>query len=193
MATSIEQREHLNSPNATEQDVVAYILEHQQYIISQGGKAIPIEQYWQAGDLERYRAAKAAWATDAPPRWALPDLASLLKGCAGGQSENLWPFMRYLEHMWSNYSAWMASQKRDVNYPNETPNQRRTRKARESMARSRERNGDASAQRKEQLEETKRLYDAYIDACRERRRINEEQSELVAQAKARYDEARAKG
>lgn len=165
----LELEARLRGPEATEEDVLAYIRHRSAAITGGGGISMAERLYWQEGDLERYRAAAAIWIKDAPPRFALPDLPTLLNGVAGPVGMHQTSFIHDLTHLWEQYAAWMASEGRDPLRPEETGRQRAARRARESMARTRERRGSDDPDRRAQLEHVRQLYDDYLAACRRRK------------------------
>lgn len=174
----------------TEEDVLAYLGERSRQITDAGGQAAPVEVYWRPGDLDKFLAARAVWAEDAPPRFAL-DLPALLNGIAGPVGSPQTTFTGDLTRLWEGYAWWMQSEGRDPMRPRESREERRARVARESMARTRaRRRGDAP-----ELEEAKRLYDAYIEACRARREALARLDDDVSRTWAAYKTARdaAKG
>lgn len=184
------QYKHLASAQATDEDVLDYLLERSEYIKAQGGTATPLDVYWQEGDLDRYRAAQAAWATDVPNTMALPDLPTLLNGVAGPAGMPHTTFIADLTAIWNRYAAWMQNEGRDLEHPNETPRERSLRKARDSVARSRERRTTEDPARLAVLNARKDAYDEYLAACRERQRVVSEQNFLVAEALRRFEVAK---
>jgi len=185
------QYQHLCSPQATDEDVLDYLAERAAYITEAGGTATALDVYWQPGDLDRYRAAAAVWAKDAPPHFALPELPVLLDGVAGPAGMPTSTFIADLTHCWNRYAAWMASEGRDPAHANETLEERRARKARESMARTRERRaGGTDPERQGKLDAAKTAHDAYLAACRTRATAKEELDAKVREAWAAYELAR---
>ena len=187
----MDTAERLRTPDATNDDVLVYLWERCHEITDAGGVATPIDTYWQDGDLERYRAAEAVWAKDAPPRYALPDLPTLLNGVAGPVGMLHTTFMEDLTRLWDQYAAWVQSEGRDPYRAGETAKERRARIARESMRRTRERRTGASPL----LDEAKRLHDHYLMACRGRKDALVRLDEEVRRTWAAYEVARdaAKG
>jgi hypothetical protein len=185
----------LRTAAATEDDVLTYLQERSQQITDAGGVATPLYIYWQAGDLDRYRAAAAVWAKDAPPRFALPDLPTLLNGVAGPVGMPQTTFLQDLTGLWEQYAAWVQSEGRDPLHAGETSKERRARIARESMARTRARRAGTNPELSAKLEEVRRLHAAYLEACRARKDAIAVHDEDVRCAWAAYELARdaAKG
>jgi hypothetical protein len=182
----MELAERLRSDDVTEEAVLAYLLHRSNQIIESGGVAIPLSSYWHHGDLERYRAAAAVWAQDAPPRFALPDLPTMLNTIAGPAGMPQTSFIEDLGSLWNQYADWMAPEGRDPYNGNETPAARRARTARESMARTRARRAGTNPL----LEQSKAAHDAYLAACRARKDALAELDRNVREAWAAYEAAR---
>lgn len=180
------QLEHLDSPEATNEDVRIYLEERSEYITGAGGVAIPIDQFWAEGDLDRYRQAAAIWAKDAPPRFALPDLSTMLNAVAGPAGMMQTSFMHNLTHLWEGYAAWMQSEGRDPLRPEEDAKSRRARIARESMQRTRA----ARAGTDPKAAELKRLHGVYMDACRKRKEVTATLDAEVRAAWGAYEAAK---
>lgn len=182
--------ERLRQPDATEDEVLAYLEHRVTNIVGAGGVAMPIDQYWAEGDLERYRAAAAVWVKDAPPRFALPDLPTLLNGISGPVGMPLTSFMDDLTRLWTQYAAWMQSEERDPYHPVEDPKAKRARIARESMARTRARRSSADPELALLLMASKARHDEYLMACRGRKEALEQLDAEVRRTWAAYEEAR---
>lgn len=187
----MELTDKLRTDEATNEDVLAYLQQRCDQITAAGGVAMHIPNFWQFGDLERYRAAAAVWAKDAPPRFALPDLPTLLMAVSGPRGMMMTSFMHNLTALWNQYAAWMQSEGRDPYRPAEDAKAKRARIARESMARTRARRAGTNPL----LEESKRAHDLYLTACRQRKQMLEELDANVREAWAAYEAARdaAKG
>lgn len=183
--------DRLRGPNGTEEDVLAYLEWRADQITDAGGIVTPFSLYWEPGDLERYRAAAAVWAKNAPPRFALPDLPTLLNGVAGPIGMPHTSFIQDLTHLWDQYAAWMQSEGRDPYRPDEDAKAKRARIARESMARTRARRAGTNPA----LDVAKTAHDAYLAACRKRKTTLAELDAEVRSAWAAYEAARdaAKG
>lgn len=185
------QLDYLNNECDDERVVLEYLEEHSAYVTDAGGVAMPIEQFWQPGDLARYRAAQAAWATDAPPRYALPELTTLLRGVAGPAGLPQTTFLDDLTALWTRYAAWMASEGRDPTRPAETQQERRARVARESMRRTRaRRSADTDPEHVALLEAARVAHEHYLMACRGRREAVERLDAEVRRTWAAYEAAR---
>lgn len=178
--------DRLRTPQATEADVHAYLLQRATEIIAGGGTATNPELYWVEGDLERYRAAAAVWAKDAPPRFALPDLPTLLNGSAGPVGMPHTTFIQDLTRLWEQYAAWTQSEGRDPYRPDEDAKAKRARIARESMQRTRARRAGTNPL----LEVAKTAHDAYLAACRKRKDMVAELDAEVRRTWAEYEAAR---
>lgn len=187
--------ERLRTPEATEEDVQVYLAERSQQVLEAGGEATPAETYWRQGDLARYRMCEAVWVSDAPPVCALPDLPTLLNGVAGPRGMTHTTFLHDLGRLWARYAEWMALEGRDPYRAGEAPDRRRARQARESMARTRARRSGADPARAALLEAAKAAHEAYLAACRRRKRVSIALDERVRLAWAAYEAARdaAKG
>jgi hypothetical protein len=187
--------ERLRTPQANDEDVLAYLHERSTYIVEAGGIAMSVKQYWQPADLDRYRMCAAIWAKDAPPRFALPDLPTMLNGIAGPAGGMQTTFEQDLTALWYRYAEWMQAEGRDPYNPEESARQRTARRARESMARTRERRGGKDPVKVALLEEAKRLHDDYLAACRRRKEALVVLDEDVRCAWDAYEQARdaAKG
>lgn len=182
----MELAERLRTPEATETDVLMYLEERSAQIVVAGGVAIPVNEFWHEGDLERYRAAAAVWAKDAPPRFALPDLPTLLMAVSGPRGMMMTSFMHNLTALWNQYATWMQSEGRDPYRPAEDAKAKRARIARESMARTRARRAGTNPL----LEEAKHAHDAYLTACRQRKDVLAELDANVRNTWAAYEAAR---
>lgn len=166
---------------ATESDVLAY-LEEQHAKCTEVQNAMPIEQFWQAGDLALYHQALAWWPTDATNQhnrlFGLGELCSYV----------LWvksltaPHPTFREALHANGERcvkWLQANNRNIQNPNETKDERKRRLGREAQARYRanaKENGSSPRN-----DHVKQLWSAYMDACRVRK-------EAIAQIKARHDE-----
>lgn len=178
-----------NDPATTEADVLAYLAERVAWGRQAGGTTLPPDQFWQPGDLARYRAAAAWWPADAPPRFQLSPLGSMCGSIVTGAGMEVWPFMRLLTHRWEQCRTWLESEGRNVGQPNETKEERRRRLGREATARSRA--NKAAAEHSPELAERQRLHAAYIEACRVRKAAvqaaHDEHTPAVDAAKAAWD------
>lgn len=147
---------------------------------------MPVNHYWAEGDLGKYRTAAAVWAKDAPPRFALPDLPTLLNAVAGPRGMMQTSFMHNLTHLWTQYAAWTQSEGRDPYRPDEDAKAKRARIARESMQRTRARRAGTNPL----LEVAKTAHDAYLAACRKRKDTVAELDAEVRRTWAEYEAAR---
>ena len=124
---------------------------------------------------------------DLPLLLRLPDLGSMCRAGVSVMGADTQTFMQRLNGVWSLCVPWLEERDRDLDNPNESSEERRLRKAREATARSRElrRSGDPAAAR------VRELYQAYMDACAERKRVHAEQTVLVDAARTAWEEAKA--
>ena len=154
-----------NDPEAAEADVQAYLAERATEGAEEGLTVMPAGQFWQPGDLDKFRALRDWWPHDAPPALGRPFLGVLCRGVALHASLGApRPFGQELEHMWRRACAWLETEDRDLTHPNETREERRRRKGREAVARHRARaaSGDPA------VSEVSRLHAEYIAACQAR-------------------------
>lgn len=183
---------HLVPGTATDEQVQAYALLHSLDIIRDGGRVLDIDTFYKPGDADNWRAARDWWPTDAPLMLKLPDLGTMAR-CIG-KHPPLEPmvFMDRLNELWSKICEWLDAEGRSRVHPNETPEQRRSRKGKEAQARYRARlSNGTDPERKAALEQVAALYEAYLETCRQRKAEKTRLDEQVHAALAAYESAKA--
>jgi hypothetical protein len=187
--SALDQLDNLPLSEVTDEHVVAALVERSREMTEHGGIALPLDHFWQADALDQYRAAAAWWPTDAPQNCALPTLRELCLHVAGSAGATLLPAMAVLRLMADRAVHWLQSEGRSAAAPNETPEDRRRRLSRERVRRHRdvvrEVEGEGAAG------EVRRLYAAYIEACRVRKAAAAEHDDRVSSAKAAWEAAKA--
>jgi hypothetical protein len=148
-----------------------------------------VEEFYKEGDLYRYRDAAVWWPRDAPPACALPTLRELCMTIAGGAGTTPMPFMDAVTMLWMRCVKWLEEEGRSTLYPNESADERRRRLGREATARHRAL--AARAESNPAADEVKRLYAAYIEACRVRKLAYDQATPAVEAARAAWEAARA--
>jgi hypothetical protein len=161
-----------------------------------GGQLMPLDQFFADADLDTYRRASAWWPTDAPASCALFTIRELCNtvwrapGTVGGPHLS---FAEVLTLMGQKCAEWLASEGRDVRFPNETRDERRRRLAREGMSRSRALTRAAAAD--PGAVRVRALYAAYLGACAARKSalaaVHAGHDPLVAAALAQWEAAKA--
>lgn len=173
--------------NAGDELIVEFATLYAARRASEGFTTLPIAEFYQPGDADRWRMARDAWPQTAPRQLALPDLGTIAQNIARYPPLEPTTFMGALTTAWERVSMWLVERGGDPNNPNETKEQRRSRKAREAQARYRDRTTkSADPGRQQAAAEAQRLYEVYMDACRHRKLIDAEQAELVRQANEAY-------
>jgi hypothetical protein len=142
--------------------------------------------YWGPDTLASYLAAAAWWPLDAPPRFAMPSLRQMCMGIATPVGTHAQTADELLLSVAQRCAQWLESEGRDVQRPNETPEERRRRKAREGMSRHRAAvRGDEGAAAR-----VRELHAAYIAACQRRKAAAAAHDDEVAAAKAAWESAK---
>jgi len=177
-------------PTCTERDALDYATEWSAVGAAAGGVPMPLDQFWAAGDLDRYRAAAAWWPADAPPRWQLAPLGTMLQGIVNAPGAEPWSFVRRLTHQWQRCREWLVAEGRDPALPNEDPAERRRRLGRESVARHRA-TAKAAAGGSPEACRLRDLHATYMAACAARRAAYDEHTPAVDAAKAAWEAAKA--
>jgi hypothetical protein len=181
----------LNTPDeaVTEQDIITYLHEFRESILSQGGEAMDVATFWQPGDFENWQLAKQGWPHNAPAMLKLPNLVLAVRGIGVSKGTPTYTFRQLMEMRWKRVCEWMVQNKIDPAHPNETAQERALRKAREGMARKRARDSEKTPpEERAKLERGKELYEAYLEACRVRKAVAKQQDALVTAA---WDEFQA--
>jgi hypothetical protein len=157
-------------PNATYADALAFMDAHRANAWEERGVELGDgRDYCNMREFWSFEEARKVWATDAPPRHALPHLGILLQPYVMGNWQQD-QFMAMLTNAWQGYSVWLASQKRDPANPHESKEQRAKRLAAERVARHRLRNGTgAETEEGRRATALKDAYTAYQNACAARK------------------------
>jgi hypothetical protein len=174
-------------PDVTEGQVLIALQERVDDMRVHGAGVLDPEEFWQLGDLERYRAARAWWPRDAPPQCALPTLRELCMTIAGGAGTTPLPFMSALTILWERCVRWLADEGRNLEDPNESKEERRRRLGREAVRRHRELSRAQATN--PAADRAKSLHAAYIEACRARKAAYDAATPAVEAARAAWEAA----
>jgi hypothetical protein len=170
------------SPAVTEQDVLTYLsmkeAEPHDLLLA----VTPVVQFWQEGDLARFRALEAWWPHNPPKHLPKPALGAMLLAQVRPAAWAVTSFQEELHNQWQRCVAWVIEEKGNPANPNEAPEDRKRRlgaaavKRHRAIAKATE-VGDPRAL------EVKALWSAYIAACSARKEAAAVHDEAVNTAK----------
>lgn len=187
MARPIDQLNHvLVFEKPTEEQFIAYCL-----LLEEDMRVpfAPMDAFYKPGDLEQYWAAKAWWPKDAPPRFQMPLLTMIARG---RQAAFFRTFTDYLNTSGRNCGQWLLAEGRSLEDPNETPEERKARKGRESAQRYRDRNvRNVDPAARAAADAAQALYQEYTDLCKERRSVEADYKLRIAQKWEDYQAAKS--
>jgi hypothetical protein len=179
-------------PAVSEEQVIAALNERREEMAQLGGGTLPVDQFWQQGDLERYTAAHAWWPKDAPDNCALPTLRELCLTIGTGAGLTPVPFMDAVTLLWQRCVKWLEAEGRSTVRPNETKEERRRRQTRESAARTRQLAREAAVN--PAAARVRELHGLYIAACQARKvamqAAHDAHTPTVDAAKLAWEEAK---
>lgn len=176
----------------TEDELLLYIEDEIKQRTAMGMSAMPIDVFYNPGDLEHFRAARDWWYKGAPPMEAVPSLPSLCNSATGRTLDETCNFYDTLDGLARRHRKWCIDNNINPDNPNESKQQRRSRLGREAQARYRARTKQINdPTEKQSSEHVSLLYKVYMDLCRERKLDAARWRTRIDEAMDEYQEARA--